>query len=384
MRFLKADKLFDGKKILPEGSIIVLNDENAFVEIVSEKALDKNNIEYYEGIISPGFVNAHCHLELSHLKNKIPQHTGLPTFAMHVIKQRNNFTKDEILEHLQEADADMWKNGIVAVGDICNGADSFIQKKKSKLFYHSFIELIGLNPNFGKSIFDRGLELLENLKSFDLQGSLAPHAPYSTSVELIKLISNYNAAYTLPLSIHNQESEEESKFFAGTPSDFEKLYDFLKLDISWFKAPKCSSLEAYIESLSSHPSLLIHNTFSSKKDIALSQAKNIYWCFCPGANMYIENRLPDYSLFEEQKNKLCIGTDSLASNLQLDVIQEANLIWQAHPTFTLEEMLQMLTSNGAEALGISNDYGNFIPGKNAGLNLLDYHNTHLNFIRKII
>lgn len=385
MRFLKANTLFNGKKTLSGDSVLVIDNNNLIKEIVSETVVEKSNIEQLNGILMPGFVNTHCHLELSHLKGQVPMHTGLPEFAKHIIITRNKFGKDEIEERAKAADAEMFKNGIVAVGDISNGSDSFTTKTQSPVFYHTFIELIGLNPASQTMIFDKGLETLELLKQKGLRGSLAPHAPYSTSTDLIKKIAEYDAGLSLPLTIHNQESEEETKFFNGQPSGFDDLYKFLGLDLSWYKAPNQSSLQSYVDQLSAtQPSVLVHNTFTQPQDILAAKSKAVYWCFCPGANAYIENGLPDFSRFVNHTHAICFGTDSLASNTQLDVLQEANLVLKQSPVFTPEIILQALTSNAAEALGIADKFGSFIPGKNAGLNLVEFKNSQLQLIKKIL
>lgn len=384
MRFLKANKIFDGKQWLPEGTLLAIDSQNRLKELLSESQIEKNNVEVFEGIITPGFVNTHCHLELSHLKNKIQKHTGIPEFGKQIISQRmTGFTKEQIYEHAVVADTEMWNNGIVAVGDISNGDDSFKIKQNSKIVYHTFVEILGLNPANQLLMFDYGLSILKQLEQLNLFGSLAPHAPYSTSLELIKRIANYDKENNLPLSIHNQETEEETKFFLGKDNDFKKLYDFLKLDISWFKAPECSSLEYFIEALNQQNSILVHNTFSNKKDVELAASKNCFFCFCPNANLYIENKLADFKLFQQHKNSICIGTDSLASNGGLDLLSEANSILKATNIFTLENILQMLTYNGASALNLSDNFGKLLVGKNTGLILIENKNDQLQFIKKL-
>ena len=383
MRFLKANKIFDGRHYLPEGSVLVLDEQNLFKDVISEHEVETSNIEQVNDIITPGFINTHCHLELSHLKNKIPQHTGLPVFAKHVITERSNFSKAEVAERMQDATTEMWENGIVAVGDISNTEDSFTTKSGSKIFYHTFIELLGLNPANSQSNFERGYELVQTLNNYNLSGSLAPHSPYSTSNELIKLIADYDEKSGLPFCIHNQESEEETKFFEGKKSDFEDLYCFLNLNIAYFKPPGTSSLQNFVDLLPRCNSILVHNTFTQSKDIESVNSKFVYWCFCPGANKYIENKLPDFSQFTKHKNNLCIGTDSLASNTQLDLMAEANLILNSASEFTPENILQALTHNGAQALGISDKFGKFIQGKNPGLNSVKIENSQLQFIKKI-
>ncbi|MDO9000127.1 MAG: amidohydrolase family protein [Bacteroidota bacterium] len=384
MRFLAANRIFDGKQYLPEGSVLLLDSQNRLKEVVLESAIEKKEIEFFDGIITPGFVNTHCHLELSHLKNKIQKHTGIPEFGKQIITQRmSGFTKEEIFENANAADKEMWDNGIVAVGDISNNDDSFKTKQNSKLFYHTFVEVLGLNPINQLMMLDFGLTILKQLQQNNLTGSMAAHAPYSTSLELIESIANYDKENNLPFSIHNQETEEETKFFLGQENDFKKLYDFLKLDISWFKAPGCSSLKSFIDVVKNQRAILVHNTFSSCEDVALASEKNCFFCFCPNANLYIENKLPDFNLFKNFTNSICIGTDSLASNDALNLVEEVNLLLNNTAIFTLENCLQMITFNGAKALNITNEFGQLLVGKNAGLNLIDFKNNQLKFIKKL-
>jgi len=377
--------MFDGKQYLPEASVLVVDSQNKLKEIVTGSSIQKDKIEFFDGIITPGFVNTHCHLELSHLKNTIQKHTGIPEFGKQMITQPiSGFAKEKINESAVAADNEMYANGIVAVGDISNGDDSFKTKQNSKLYYHTFVEVLGLNPVNQTAMFDFGLAILKKLQALNLFGSITPHAPYSTSLELIKSIAQYDKENSLPLSIHNQETEEETKFFLGIENDFKKLYDFLKLDISWFNAPKCSSLQYYIDSFSEQRTILVHNTFSNKKDVQLAANKNCFFCFCPNANLYIENKLPDFNLFKEHVNTVCFGTDSLASNDELNILAEANIILKNTTVFTLENVLQMLTYNGAVALKLEDKFGSFILGKNPGLNLVNVENDKLKLIKKII
>lgn len=382
MRFLKANRLFNGEIFLPETFVMALDEKNCFTEFLEERVLKNQDIEQYEGIICPGFINAHCHLELSHLLNVIPQQTGLPDFGKSVITSRQNFSDDFIRDCMQAADSFMVENGIVAVGDISNSHLSFNIKSGSNIYYHTFIEVLGLNPIRTQEVFEKGFELYEELKSHGLAGSLAPHAPYSTSNKLIEMIAKFNGDKNISGSIHNQESEEELKFFMGGQSKFHDLYDFLKMDISWFDAPKTSSLKNYIQLLHHCPWLLVHNTFTNADDILTTKSKNIFWCFCPSANLYIENKLPNYSLFNDSLNQICIGTDSLASNSNLDLVKEFNLLLK-NSAWTLESVLQAATLNGAKALGIDKNFGKFIAGKNSGLNLINYHHNKIEFLKKL-
>lgn len=368
--------------MLPAGSVIV-SDRGVFENILAHGTIEKNRIEHFKGTITPGFINAHCHTELSHLKGKIPEKTGLPGFGKQIISIRSSFREEEISEHLYNADKEMCEDGIVACGDICNTTDSLKMKESSAIHYHSFIELLGLHPSRSAEAIKIGKNQLEQFITTGLSASLAPHAPYSTSLELINEIADLNSERDLPSSIHNQESMEETKFFMGERSGFHELYEFLKADLSWFKAPMMSSLRWYFSSLKKQQTILVHNTCSSAEDIKYAKQENIFWCFCPNANLYIEDRLPDYHLFEEVKNSICLGTDSLASNSSLSIISEANALLK-NSAFTELEVLRFMTSQGADALKLGSNFGRIKIGKSAQLNLIEIKDKKLHFKKRIL
>ena len=383
MRIISANSIFTGINFLSQEMALVIDDFGILKDIVKKTEIQGSEIEHYDGIIAPGFVNAHCHLELSHLFSQIDPKTGLIEFLKQVIAKRNNFNKKEQEDAAIEADFKMWESGIVAVGDISNIDTTFKTKANSKIYYHTFIELIGLNPLHSETIFEKGLSLLKELENYNLIGSLAAHAPFSSSKLLINKIANYNSLNNLAFSIHNQESEEETKFFAGRPSGINDLFDYLNIDINWFTPPKTSSLLSYLDVIPNKKSLLVHNTFCKEEDIIASKHKFINWCFCPGANLFIENTLPNCDLFLNHNQNWCIGTDSLASNQKLDMCFEASILLSKLPSISIESILKALTYNGAKALGIEDKFGKLIIGKNTGLNLIQHSDTQLNFIKKI-
>lgn len=378
MRYLSANSIFNGKEFVKKGSVLVLDDNDRFLEIRDTSTVESSSIEHHSGIITPGFVNAHCHLELSHMHKMIPEKKGFLDFAKNIMSRRNSATLEQIIEAAKSADLQMLRNGIVAVGDISNINTTFEVKKESKIYYHTFVELLGLDPMKTVPMLYYGIGLVNELKAMGLAGSLAPHAPYSCSLQLIKAIADENAKANSATSIHNQESEEENKFMRGEKSDFDELYKFLNLDISWFKPKFKSGLDYYVKELNSGKNILVHNTFSSEEDIR-SVHKNVYWCLCPSANLYIENKLPNYNQLLKNTQQICFGTDSLASNSDLNIIKEAGIFYSK--TNELELSLKGITSNGAKALGIEDKFGSFIKEKNTGINLISNDNADLKLIK---
>ena len=386
MRFISATYIFDGKRFLNDRPVLVLDDNDCFVEYRKQNSVDKSKIEFYNGIICPGFVNAHCHLELSHMKGLIAEEGRLLNFAKEIITKRRTFSKEQIQEGIVAADKFMWENGIVAVGDISNTPDTFEVKQKSNIFYHTFIELIGFNPEQAENVFALGKELQRSANGTNIKNSLVPHAPYSVSEPLMKKIAMDVAGTKYPVSIHNQESTEEDLFFQKKEGDFVELYDFLKMPIEFFEASGHSSLQTYLAHLGKCRNLLlVHNTFTENEDISWANKfhKELYWCLCPNANLYIENALPELNNFMTDNCRMVIGTDSLASNHSLSITDEINSVLKYYSWVNIADILKWSTYNGAEALGIEDKFGGFIEGKNAGINYLTYRSNELFFEKKL-
>jgi cytosine/adenosine deaminase-related metal-dependent hydrolase len=374
MRFLSATDIFSGKEFLKEPTVLVLNDHGRIEDLLSAGSIDANRIEHYEGIVTPGFINAHCHLELSHLKDKIARHTGIVDFGLSVIRHRNDVPEEQQLELMLDADRAMASQGIVAVGDISNTALSASIKQKSSLYYHSFVELIALNPERAELVFDAGKSVLEAFRQAGLTASLAPHAPYSCSKELIALITEHAHHHKLPTSIHNQESQAENDFFLQKTGDYLRLYETLGLPTGYFTPSGKTSLKTVLESFQKDVNtLLVHNTFTERDDVYAAQKalNTLYWCLCPNANLYIENTLPDVALLFSENCALTLGTDSLASNSGLSILQEMMTLQEHFPQIPIEVFLKAATSNGAEFLGMEDRFGSFEKGKAPGINVID-------------
>src|SRR6187549_1445254 len=139
-RKFKADQLFDGYRLHSNDKVLITDDSGEIQNIVpiSEAGDD---VQFFNGILSPGLINCHCHLELSHLKNVIPPHTGLIEFLCSVVTKRG-FAPEVVQQEIEKAEKEMYDNGIVAVGDIGNTADTASVKSKSKIRWQNFVEVL--------------------------------------------------------------------------------------------------------------------------------------------------------------------------------------------------------------------------------------------------
>jgi cytosine/adenosine deaminase-related metal-dependent hydrolase len=372
MRQISADCIFPVTSTPVINGILRLTDDAEVIDILKpgDDEYDLSAAEIHEGWLIPGLINAHCHVELSHLQNTVKEHTGLDGFLEELMLVREA-DESTIKQAIEEADATMWKNGIVAVGDISNSAASFETKNNSPIRYHTFIELYGLNATKAESIFSSGENLLDQLlkNQRNFSGNINPHAPYSVSNKLLDLICNHISEKDGVFCIHNQETQSEEVFFKHGKGIMVNRMQKMGIDLSSFSPTGKSSLQSILNPMSSQKKvLLVHNTFSNESDMIAAEAslENVYWCLCPSANLYIENRLPSIDLLRKHSNKLTLGTDSLASNHQLDLIREMYVLQSHFNELTCGELIEWATIRGAEILGFDKDLGSFTAGKKPG------------------
>ncbi|PZP51251.1 MAG: amidohydrolase [Pseudopedobacter saltans] len=376
IRKIHATEIFDGREIL-ENKVLVL-DENNKVEGIVPVDEAGENIENVAGLLSPGFVNCHCHLELSHMKNAIEEGTGLMDFVGKIMRLRQ-LPQEEILDVIAKADQEMYENGIVAVGDICNTLHTLHTKKISTLQYRNFIELAGFLPQQAGERFENGIQLKEKYADVG-PTTIVPHAPYSVSKELFEKINEDSSSKII--SIHNEETPDENFFFREKKGAFLELYKRMNANIDFFEPSGKSSIQTYLPYLDKVSAiLLVHNTCTSKEDIQYAQKiasqnqQDLYWTLCPNANWYIERKMPPVDLLLSENVTICLGTDSVASNYQLSIFTEIQRIREHFPYIPLETMLVWATINGAKALGLSDNLGSFEKGKKPGIVLIDKENN---------
>jgi cytosine/adenosine deaminase-related metal-dependent hydrolase len=374
-RKISADIIYPVASKPIENGVIVVDDNGRIKDISVRGDHDEVELQIFKGAIVPGFINTHCHLELSHMLGKCPAGVGLIPFISHVIKERSA-SQEIIKEAIAKAENEMIDSGIVAVGDISNTTDSFAQKEKGNLYYYTFVEYFDLfqEGNTEKEIekynavYDALNETPKNKKS------KVPHAPYSVSRKLFKYLAEHENAGTI--SIHNQETLPENELFLSGKGDFISFYNRLNFDTSSIPAINNTAIYYALDHLMpTRNNLFVHNTLTTVAEIEAANQKlgntSVFWATCPNANLYIENRLPSYQAFTATDAQLTIGTDSLTSNWQLNILEEMKTILKYQSYLDFETVLNWATLNGAKALGFENDLGSIEVGKSPGLVLIE-------------
>lgn len=375
MRFLSANYIFPISSAPIDNGILVVDGNGVVQDLLlpdDPNVPESSQIEVFDGILCPGFINAHCHLELSHMKNVVSEKTGLPKFVMEIVSRRNE-NADEKFQKIQEADAEMWANGIQAVGDICNTEDTLQTKRKSSIKYHSFVEVFSFNSSRADEVLAEGIRVAELYERAGLSATIVPHAPYSVSKQLFSGINAQQDVYPGPMSMHNQETPSENEMFVSAKGDLVELFKKFGEDFSDFHPDFRSSLDYSFNQLPvGQNSMLVHNTLTTSEEIRWvnSLRDDVYFCSCPSANMYIEDQLPNIPKWIENEAKICVGTDSLASNRQLSILEELKLIENHYPEIEVETLLKMATITGAKALQLETALGSFEKEKAPGVVLI--------------
>jgi cytosine/adenosine deaminase-related metal-dependent hydrolase len=377
-RKFSADRIFDGRQFLGGDTVLILNGDGK-VEALLPASEAGEDVERLKGTLLPGLVNAHCHLELSHLKDVIPPHTGLVEFLVSVVQKRD-FSPEVIREAIDRAEAEMYGNGIVAVGDIGNTTDTINRKIGSAIRWQNFVEVLSFteertpeNLHHYQSVLDAFNAALDPARH---RSVLVPHAPYSISPSAFRALNLAGAGQVM--SIHNQEHPAEDELYRTGGGDYLKLFRIFGIDSSPFPVTGLSSIRSYLPYFDRGQKLfLVHNTFMDPEDLdfALGHASahglELVICICINANLYIENRVPPLEQFIRKGCRIVLGTDSYSSNWQLSIGSEVASIRTHFPSIPEEAVLQWATLNGAMALGWDDELGSFDPGKKPGLALLD-------------
>jgi aminodeoxyfutalosine deaminase len=377
MIYLSADYLMPVTSPPIKSGVLALHEDGIIDGIyqAGEAPVPDSEIQQLRGILCPGFINTHCHLELSYLRGKISKNTGLDGFISQIEqKKKKQPDTDEIPAAILSAQEEMLSNGIVAVGDISNTDSSFQTKKTGGLIYHTFIEVFGSDPEKADDFFSKARQLYAQAISKGLISSIVPHSPYSVSKELVRNIGTFAYKTGGLLTLHHQENEDENLYFeSGDGPVAERLRRF-GVAVPVFISPGSRPLPSVAPYLPwDNKILLVHNTVSTKVDIAyaMQNFKKLWWCFCPNANLYISGKMPDIPAFRRAGARITLGTDSLASNQQLSVLEEMKTISKRFPEVEMEELLGWATINGAEALGFSSQLGSFETGKKPGVVLIE-------------
>jgi aminodeoxyfutalosine deaminase len=372
MRRFSSQYIITNSGPILKRAVITTEDDGTVINIEDNGGdlIERHSVEFHNGIIIPGFVNCHCHLELSHMKGSVEHGIGLAEFIQNIRIARldNNET---IIASAFSADADMKNEGIVLCADICNTSFTFNIKKESSIRYINLLEVFGIDPGKASHRLDEINKVAKAAEEINLPSCLVPHSTYSLSLSLFRLLREKSENNPVS-SIHFMETAGEKKFLESHSGPLMTSYEKSGLITSKLETVKSHSDAVLNEITNSGNLILVHNTYADRETIGLiSKRKNLFWCLCPNSNLYIENKIPPLNLLIAEGCEIVIGTDSLASNNKLSILEELKTLQKYFPDIHIGDLVSWATINGAKALGEEERFGRIENGKKPGLLLLE-------------
>ena len=348
MRRISAQYLFTSAGRPLRRGVITVSDDGTVtgVEDTRGNLTETAGTEFYNGVIIPGLVNCHAHLELSHMRDLIPAGGGLKEFIASV-RDRREASEEEIISEAGRADREMYEGGVVACGDISNMTVTAAVKRHSPIRYFTFAEVFGLDPSLAETRMEGALKVVGEMSAKSLPVQVTPHSLYSVSEPLSQLVRKHITPESV-ISVHFLESDDEREMTRGHAE----------------AALRLSGIASHV--------LLIHNTVITRDEAEMvAAAGNTWFCLCPSSNMHISRKMPPATMLREVTDRIVVGTDSLASSGHLSMITELRLLQEAAPGLTVEEIFRWGTVNGARALKMDDLLGSIEPGKRPGLLLVE-------------
>ena len=351
-----------------ENGIVVCQNEKILAcgkadSIASDRVVDLGDVA-----IIPGLVNAHTHLEFSDLDQPLGDpKLGFPAWIESVIAHRKNQNPKQqqpkssvIARGIQESQ----NAGVVAIGEIAtlptNASDY-----DSSLHGVVFHEQLGNDPLQSESKTAETLAAVNAFQQANWQAGISPHAPYSTSLNLFRSLASAASQRGLPITMHLAETLEEVEFIETGKGPFAEMLE--RLGVKFNRTAGSINTSDYLSMLAETGAVIAHGNYLNIDELETVQESKLNIAFCPRTHGYFGHAEYPLRTMLDLKINVAVGTDSRASNPDLNLFSELIHIAQTQPTVSPHEILHMGTLAGASALRLNNNFGSIEKGKSAKL-----------------
>ena len=325
-------------------------------------------------VLLPGFVNAHSHLELTHfpswkLRSAVDYNPRRFTdWIIQLIKIARGLTPEDYPPSIREGVRMCLESGTTAIGEIVTNPAMAEQYYHSPLAGRLYFELLGQDSALFKNKLVAATAAAHKSETHTLLAGLSPHSPYTIAHEHLASIRDASASEALPLAIHLSESRSEADFiFDGSGDLATEFYPFVGWEHFLGHPARCSStglLDRY--GLLTPTTLAVHCVHVSLADARIIKSRGTHVVLCPRSNELLDVGRAPVALFKKLGIPLALGTDSLASNNSLSLWDELRFALEIFSNdLTVQDVFRMVTSGGAEALGLSARCGSLEAGKRA-------------------
>ena len=349
--------LSNSLQVIENGALFIHGSQIA--EVGTYEAVKRGNDsevrDLGEVVIMPGLVNAHTHLELTHHQDLIRRTSRFTDWLSQLI--RNHKADSEWVDSAVNDGIEMSvAGGATTVGDIHGFGMSAHTHKNSPVRTVVFFETTGFSPERTRIGIDRINEYLASSPQQDalFHPAVSPHAPYSTSETVYRHCLGLARSRDLPLCTHLAETKDEIEFLASGTGAFADLLNAHRISMSGWTPPKCSPVQylTQIGILAFRP-LLAHCNYLTDADIESVAESGASVAFCPRAHHYFHHTSHPVCRLIRAGVNVAIGTDSLASNWTLSMLDEIKFLAKTQTNLSPETIIDLATINGARALQLN-------------------------------
>jgi cytosine/adenosine deaminase-related metal-dependent hydrolase len=376
MRAFHAEALVTGDGDVVRDAAVVVDAEGVIVDLGPAGALLPSHagavVERVRGVLLPGLVNAHTHLELSAMRGQVRGGAGFVPWVEQMIGLRAESRPEDDTEAIEQAVADLVAFGTSVVGDVSNSMSAVRPLARHGVVGRVFHEVFGIERGpleervaaLPKMVEERVGEWPKG----ELEYTPSPHTLYTTHAEVVRRLARDARERGSRISLHLSEHAAERRFLEHGDGPIPMWYETrlkLRRDLLEWPGKSPIALADALGALGPH-AIGVHLTDARPEELDLVARRGAPVVFCPRSNLFIETRLPPLLAARSAGILPGLGTDSLASNASLDVLAEARALADRFPTVPARDLVRMATWEGARALG-REDVGRVARGARPGL-----------------
>ncbi|MBW2134521.1 MAG: amidohydrolase family protein [Deltaproteobacteria bacterium] len=356
--------------VLENGAVVVSGEQIVAVgpAVALRRQYACRCCDHGDGAILPALINAHIHLELSALQGRIAPQSSFGHWLEAALAEIACLSPAEMSQGVRLGLAELRRYGTVMAGEVSNTGLSLPLLLESGFEFHYFHECLGFD-RLETGPLEADFRIFASPWACTMPNfSAAAHAPYSLSPALFSRILDWNRRYGRRSTVHLAESWEEVQFLSQGNGFFRHLLQHRGRWRADYQPPQCSPV-AYLDRLGflGPETLAVHTVWLDSADREILARRSSWAVLCPRSNQLTGAGFPDLPELHRAGVRLALGTDSLASNQDLNLFNEMLTLHQHYPEFPLDQLLALATQQGAEALGRGDDLGSLASGKKAAL-----------------
>ena len=376
--------LKDPDNVIDNGAVII--DDGGKIKFAGHSK-DIDNIESYRSIdlgnsaIVPGFINTHTHLELTHLHKCIESNGNFTNWIRQLVDRKKSWSESEYTLSVRDGIKSSLKSGTTTIADITRNGIALSELLTSKIRKLLFFEIINFNPDTAEDTINEFKDLIANINTDDLLSlGIFPHAPYTVSDRLYRSCKSVSDELNIIIATHIAETKDEVEFLTRGTGDFVSLLNDFNMLKKW-EHPGLSPIN-YLKNIGflENGCILIHCNYLSEDEIDLIEKTKSNVVFCPRSHEYFRHDDHPFVVLKNRDINISLGTDSLASNDTLSILDEMKFIRKHYRDMEPQDIFYMGTIAGAVALKMDDSIGRLYPGYYADIAVIEFENTGISNI----